>query len=71
MLQTRKSDRHIEKVVRQSLRHICDACPLAAVWTPELDIGPNERLVNYLNLVGSYLMAAAQVNFAVGLEVIR
>jgi cobalt-zinc-cadmium efflux system outer membrane protein len=27
--------------------------------------------LNYLNLVGSYLMAAAQVNFAVGLEVIR
>jgi outer membrane protein, heavy metal efflux system len=26
--------------------------------------------LNYLNLVGSYLMAAAQVNFAVGLEVI-
>ncbi len=27
--------------------------------------------LNYLNLVGTYLMAAAQVNFAVGLEVIR
>jgi cobalt-zinc-cadmium efflux system outer membrane protein len=27
--------------------------------------------LNYPNLIGSYLMAAAQVNFAVGLEVIR
>lgn len=27
--------------------------------------------LNYLNLVGTYLMAAAQVNFAVELEVIR
>jgi hypothetical protein len=76
MLQTRKqSGRHIEKVVRQSSRHICVAGLLAPVSTAsrrtKLTIGRNERIVSAAEAQAFSDVDSAYVTMSSSLTLIR